>query len=145
VQEIPLDRVVPGTFMITVTSDQPVVVAARTLTADSSDFAWFGAATPLAASTLVAVAQGPGGVLHLGNTTGATIAATVEAPGGSTQTVSVPANGAVGVPATSAGSYTIQNGKNLVASLSYSGTGALSSSLVSPPGPQQTPITVYPQ
>jgi hypothetical protein len=145
VQEVPLNRVVDGTFTITVTSSQPVVVAARTLTADGSDFAWFGAGTALNSSSMVSVPQGPGASLHLSNPTSSPAVVTVTAPDGSAQKVTVPASGGAPAAVSNPGGYTITGSKGLYASLSYSGASQLSSSLVYPPGPQQSPITVYPQ
>jgi hypothetical protein len=146
VQEIPLDRVVDGTFTITVTSTRPVVVAARTSTtsAAGSDFAWFNAAGPLAESTMVAAPQGPGATLHLANQGTTDASVTVEGSAGSPQQVSIPAGQAAGVPL-SGGSYTVSGHEGLFASVGYAGDGALSSFTIAPPGALAAPITVFPR
>jgi hypothetical protein len=147
VQEIPLDKLVDGSFTLTVDSDQPVVVAARTSVSDAkaADFAWFAAPRALRGDTLVPVAKGAGAVIHLANTSSKDASVTVGKGSAAGKSVSVPANTAVGVPIDEAGAYTVTGAQGMFASVSYAGKGLSSSFPIEPPGALASPITVFPR
>jgi hypothetical protein len=145
--EIPLKGLTDGDYTATVTSDQPVVAAARTSTESETgkDFAWFTSSSPLPAEFLVGVASGPGATLHLFNATTTDARVTVTSPNGDRQRINIDGGAAVGVHANGSGVYGVAGAAGLVASVGYSGDGALSSYAIEPPPPTATPLTVYPR
>ena len=147
VTEIPLRDLTDGDFTATVTSDQPVVAAARTSIESKTgkDFAWFTSSAPLPARFLVPVASGPGGTLHLFNSTTTAAGVTVTTPHGDAHNVSIPGGAAVGFHADGPGVYGVTGAAGLVASVGYSGDGALSSFAIQPPPPTASPLIVYPR
>jgi len=155
VQEIPLDRLVDGAFTLTIDSNEPVVVAARTsVSADkAADFAWFDASRALRGDALVPVSKGPGAVVHLANPTAKDVSVTFgasgsgasAASGASGKSMTIPANTSIGVPVSEASTYTVTDATGLFASVSYAGSGLSSSFPIEPPGALASPITVYPR
>lgn len=145
--EIPLKDLTDGDYTATVTSDQPVVAAVHTSTESKTgeDFAWFTSSAPLPSQFLVGIPSGPGGTLHLFNSTTTGARVTVTSPSGGRQTVSIPGGAAVGVHANGAGVYSVAGAPGLVASVGYSGDGELSSFAIQPPPPTASPLTVYPR
>ncbi|HRN29995.1 MAG TPA: DUF5719 family protein, partial [Terrimesophilobacter sp.] len=152
VTDIPFDGLADGSYTITIESTVPVVAAARSsLVAESAgdgddgatDFAWFGTASPLAATALVSVAPGPGSVLHLVNTTPSPVRADIHAGIGASTVADVPAGGAVAVPVTAGGNYTITGFDTLYLAVSYAGDGALAGFTVTGPLPIASAVTVY--
>ena len=145
VTDVPLVGLSEGTFSARVTSDQPVVAAARTETVGTAtkDFAWFTASERLAADVLVSVANGPGAVLHLVNTTSADARVTITPDGGSRATVAVAAGAATDVPIVAGTNYLLGGAESVIASVGYSGDGVLSSFALRPTGPLAAPIRVY--
>jgi hypothetical protein len=156
VREIPLSNVIDGGYTVTVTSDQPVVAAARTIDAASQttggtataqaeaatqDFAWFVASAPLTGDEMVVIPQGPSPVLHLANAAGTTAVVAVSGPGGTT--VTVPAGQAVSLPVSPGGQYTLSGATDVRASVSLTADGSSSAFALEPPGPLAQPITVY--
>jgi len=143
--DVPLVGLSAGTFSARVTSDQPIVSAARTETVGSAakDFAWFTASEPLADDLLVSVADGPEPVLHLVNTTATDARVTITPEGGSRATVSVPAGAPADVPLVAGSSYVLSGMDSIVASVGYSGDGLLSSFSLRAIGPLAAPIRVY--
>ena len=95
--------------------------AAATSTARGIDFAWFAAAPELSATAAVAVVGAPSPVLSIVNP-GA--ARSVQLSGSVTQTVRVPAKGAVAVPVTP-GVIVLRGAVGLRAAVSYAGPDAL--------------------
>jgi len=147
VQELPLDKLVDGSYTVTVTSDQPIVAAARTtdIRSGNEDFGWFAAASALTADTIAAVAPGTGAALHLTNPGTHDVQLTVPTASGDTQ-VTVPADGAVSVPIARPGVARTLNGTTgLIASVGYVGAPGIASYVLAPPGPRAQPITVYPR
>lgn len=147
VTEIPLDSLTDGNYTLEITSDQPVVAAARTSTASASgkDFAWFTASPPLPDAFLAAVSAGPGATLHLLNTAKTDAAITVTSRAGAAQKVTVPAGAGTTVAVAAAGVYAVSGAAGLIASVGYSGDGLLSSFAVHPAAPLASAITVYPR
>jgi len=143
--DIPLPSLTEGTFSIEVTSDQPVVAAARTETTGttSKDFAWFTASEALADDFLLSVAPGPGPVLHLFNPSTTDARVTLAPEAGGRLTIAVPAGKPVDVPLLAGTNYAVTGPDAIVAAVGYSGDGALSSFAVRPAGPLAAPITVY--
>ncbi|KFF58844.1 hypothetical protein JF66_15530 [Cryobacterium sp. MLB-32] len=146
VTEVPFPELTEGTFSVSVTSDQPVVTAARTETvgAASKDFAWFTASEPLNDDFLVSVADGPGPVLHLVNTGQSDARLAITPENGTRVTVAVPAGAPVDVPLIAGANYLVSGPTAIVASVGYSGDGILSSFTVRPAGPLAATIRVYP-
>jgi hypothetical protein len=147
VQEIPLDHLVEGAFTVTVDSDQPVVVAARTTTSAESgeDFAWFAASSALADKTQLAVAKGPGATLHLANDGKRDATVVVTGKDGKVHKATVKAGSAAGMQLSASGDYLLEGVEGLYGAVSYSGSGQLSSYPLNPPGALARPITVYPR
>jgi hypothetical protein len=143
--EVPLVGVGLGSFTIRLESDQPIVAAARTssMGATSKDFAWFSASAPLGGDFLASVAEGPAPALHLYNPGTTDVGVSVSADGGAQTDVTVAAGQAAAVPVQSAARYTVRGGNQLIASVSYSGDGLLSSFPLNPPGPLASPIVIY--
>ncbi|MHB1140099.1 MAG: DUF5719 family protein [Microthrixaceae bacterium] len=152
VTDIPFDHLLDGSYTVVIDSTVPVVAAARssivgepeTDTASGAiDFAWFPSVPPLADSALVSVAPGPGSVLHLVNTTPNPVRADIHAGTGASTVADVPAGGAVAVPVTAGGNYTITGFDTLYLSVSYTGDGALAGFGVTGPLPIASAVTVY--
>ena len=161
VTDIPLGSFPAGTWTLTVTSEKPAVVAARTSTVTiagspqasidagtdpdvtATDFAWFVSAPELDGTALVSVAEGPNPVLHLANTGASDAQVTIDASRGADTTVTVPAGRTVALPVVGALSYTLGGFASLRASVSYQGDGRLAGYVVSPPERLSQPVTVY--
>lgn len=143
--EIPLTALAAGVFTVRLQSDQPLVAAARTTSIGTTtrDFGWFAASEPLSRDFAVSVAPGPSPTLHLYNRDRMDATLSVLVDGGSAVDVEVAAGQSVIVPMLPSGRYTIAGGSQIVASVGYSGDGALSSFALNPPGPLATPIRVY--
>ncbi|MBW4042234.1 MAG: hypothetical protein HIU86_08925 [Acidobacteria bacterium] len=95
--------------------------ASATSTARGIDFAWFAAASPLSATSAVAVVNAPAPVLSIVNP-GA--ARAVRLSGAVSRTVQVPAKGAVAVPVTR-GMLVLHGASGLLAAVSYAGSDAV--------------------
>lgn len=153
VVDVPLGLLDAGTYAIRVEADAPVVAAARatvggtagqTDAAAPSDLAWTVATAPLLDSAVVAVPPGPSPTLHLVNPGGsaAEVAVTI---GGAERTVTVPPAGAASVGLGSGASVVLEGTAGLHASVSFASDDQLASFGVQPPGPLDSPITVYPR
>lgn len=146
-----------GTYTIAIDADVPVLAAARASRYSdvasgtaAVDFAWFSAAPQLEKRALVAVGQGPSPVLHLANRADAETKVTIKQsapstgqPSGAGQVITIPAGGAVAVPARNLTNYTFGGFDALAVSVSYGADGAFASYTVTPTGPASEPITVY--
>ncbi|HWU47826.1 MAG TPA: DUF5719 family protein [Humibacter sp.] len=150
VQELPLDKLVDGAYTVSVNSDQPIVVAARTtdIRRTGEDFGWFAASPRLADSILVPVAPGPAAALHLANP-GAhevTVHVPSDSGAGPSTAVTVPAGGGTSVALGSPGRTVVLHGTaGLVASVGLVGVQGIASYPLAPAGPQAQQITVYPR
>jgi hypothetical protein len=144
VTEFPLQDIPDGTYSVTLDSDQPVVVGARTtsIANGATDFAWYQPVQTLASPFFVAVPDGPAPRLHLVNGTDTNADVVLTEPDGSQTTVTfVPGARSVAVES---GSYTVTSTQPVGAVVTFAGAGALSSFAIVPPGPEASPITVYP-
>ena len=143
--EVPLPELTSGSFAVRVTSDQPIVAAARTSTVGTvgKDFAWFAASGPLSGDFMLSVAPGPSPTLHLINTDRADATLTVTPERGAPTEVAVPSGESAILPLASAARYVVTGGHQIVASVSYAGDGLVSSFTLSPAGPLVSPIRVY--
>jgi hypothetical protein len=147
VTELPLGDYESGTYTASITADVPVVAGVRIATvgtAGANDFAWLPAAAPLRGETLVAVANGTAPTLNLANPGDAEIDVVIKDRAGASTTVTVPASGAVVVPAAPGGVYSLSGFETLYATVSFAGDGTIAAHTVSPRGPTSAPITIYP-
>ncbi|GAB3804614.1 hypothetical protein GCM10028798_25200 [Humibacter antri] len=161
VREVTFDHLIDGAYTVQITSDTPVVAAARTIDvaaapsagesataqaeAATQDFAWFVASEPLPQKALLAVPSGPAPTLHLANGGRTDASVTVTPKHGAATTVSVPAGKAVAVPLAARTSYTLDGVDGLRASVSLTADASSSSFALNPAGPLAQPITVYPK
>jgi hypothetical protein len=146
VTEFPLQDIPDGTYMVQVTSDQPLVASARTSTVSGAgtDFAWYPATAALDQPFVAAVAPGPTPELHLINTSGADVTVTVTTPSGQQLPGQVPAGSARNYTFTDPGSYQVQASAPVAATVTYSGNGQISSYGIVRPSPAASPLVVYP-
>jgi hypothetical protein len=147
VTEVPLDSYPNANYTVTITSDQPLVGAARISTvsaAGQSDFAWFASAQPLSSPALVSVAPGPNPVLHIENPTEKDAVVTISSPGKSSARVTIPAGRTVDRAGEADSNYTLSGFATLRVTVSYAGDAQLASFPVSPSAPASQPIAIYP-
>jgi hypothetical protein len=144
--EVPLTGITAGSFTVRLSSDRPIVAAARAATTGtaSADFAWFPASNALPGDFLVAVAEGPSPTLHLHNPRDTDAELAITTDDGARTRVTIPAGQSAVVALRPSARYTVTGGTSTVASVGYAGDGQLSSFALQPTGPLATPITVYP-
>ena len=152
VLDVPLGVLDAGAYTVRLEAEAPVIAAARTTVggaegqtdaAAPSDLAWTVATAPLLDTAVIAVPDGPSPTLYLANPGGAAAEVTVTI-GGSERTVSVPPAGAASVEVGGAASVMLGGAAGLHATVSFAGGDELASFGVQPPGPLDSPITVYP-
>ena len=146
--EVPFPELTVGSYSVQVSSDEPVVAAARTSAVGTAgrDFAWYPSSSELDGDFLVSVAAGPSPTLHLVNTatTDAEIVATPTT--GETLRVSVAAGARADLPLAASASYVVTGGQSTIASVGYVGyvgDGQLASFALNPAGPLAESIRVY--
>ncbi|PDQ36192.1 MAG: hypothetical protein B5766_01885 [Candidatus Lumbricidophila eiseniae] len=158
VSDIPLGNVQPGSYTVRVQANAPVVAAARAVTgtlatldasgttgsAPSLDVGWMVAPLPLLRNQAVAVPAGPSPVLHLMNP-GTTAAAVTVTVSGTTQTLDVPPGMGSTVSVGADTPVLLAGTEGLYGSVSFAGVGQVAGFGVQPPGPQDSPIRVYPR
>ncbi|MET1051321.1 MAG: DUF5719 family protein [Mycetocola sp.] len=146
VSELSLANLPSGSFGLSISSDVPVVAAARTTaTADESvDFAWFGASGAVADETTIAVAPGQSPRLHLFNPTGSDAIVVLTDPAGKETSVTVPSDSAV-ARTVDATAYDVQGADGIHAQISYEGADGFSAYAIQPANPAASPVTVYPR
>ena len=93
---------------------------------------------------MIAVPPGPDPTLHLVNPGGSPAEVTVTEAGGGARTVSVPAAGAASVPLGGASSVMLGGAEGLHATVAFASGDELAAFGVQPPGPLDSPISVYP-
>lgn len=149
VNEIPLTNLPAGSYSISISSNLPVVAAARTTAvkgeSESGDFAWFTASAPIDAEFALAVARGQGPRLHLFNPTDAAVDVVIAGPKGADTRVAVPAGQGVVTPVTGGTAYTVSGAEGLHAQISFAGAGGISAYAIQPANPLATPVTIYPR
>lgn len=145
VTEVPLSPLAVGSYSVRLSSDEPIVAAARTATVGASgrDFAWFSASSPLTGDFAVAVAEGPSPTLHLVSGGAKDASLTLTPDSGTAVTVRVASGASATVPVQGGARYVVSGGQQLWALVEYSGDGVLSSFAVNPPGPLASSIRVY--
>ncbi len=145
VTEFPLQDVPDGTYTVTATSDQPIVMSGRTSTLANgvTDFAWYPSVLPLDTTFFVATANGPNPQLTLVNAGAAPVDVTWTALDGGVGTSTVPV-GSRAVPFQAGMSYTVTVSAPVSATLGFAGDGLLASYGISAPSPAAAPIVVYP-
>ena len=153
VTDLPIEELVDGTYTLLIDSEQPVLTSLRVATVATlpdlagtlaTDFAWFSATTELTADTLVSIAAGPSPVLHIANPGTTALDVTLEALGGGTTSVSVPAGATTATAVTPGTTYRIGGVTSAWASVSLVGDGQLAAYAVQPPAVTSSAITVYP-
>ena len=145
VTEFPLQDIPDGIYSVEISSDQPLVSAARTstLTEGGSDFAWYPALPELGEEFFVATAEGSSPRLHLVNDSGADAQITLTTASGiQTPVTIVPGTRYVPLDATT--TYTVTTSVPMSASVSYFGDAQSSSFAIAPPSPAAAPVVVYP-
>ncbi|WP_022885003.1 DUF5719 family protein [Glaciibacter superstes] len=142
--EVPLDGLTPGSYTVTLDSNQPVVAAARTTaTGEAEDFAWFTTSGTLSRDFLLGVADGPTPTLHVFNSKATDAELTLTPQSGEAIDLVVPGGQSVIVSLKPSSRYSVSGADGTVASVGYAGDGRVSSFAVQPAGPLATPITVY--
>ncbi len=147
VTEVPLDAYPDGSYTVTIATDKPLVAGARVSTIGSggqNDFAWFSSSSSVSKRALVAIAPGPGAMLHLANPTQKDTVVTLGHPGDPNLSITVPAGRTVAQSVAGGTNYTLSGFPTLALSVSYLGDGQLAAFSVSPPAPAERPIRIYP-
>ena len=171
VREVPLDaggrtgqdalaeELADGLYTVFVDADVPVVAGVRVstavdsgdagdvtdtvLSAPPSDLAWFPAASPLEASTLFAVPDGPSPIVTIANPTAADVVLELAAQGAGAVPVTVPvaAGGSTSV-SVAPGSYLLSGAEGVVVSVSLAGPGSIAAYAIASPRPVAGPLVV---
>jgi hypothetical protein len=147
VQELSLNDFPAGSYSVSISSDVPLVAAARTtaVEGESSDFAWFGAAAPVEDSIRLAVAPGDGARLHLFNPASTALDVVLTDRTGRETQVTVPAGEAV-APAVRGGmTYAVSGAGGAHAQVSFESAAGISAYAIQPANPLATPVIVYPR
>jgi hypothetical protein len=148
--DLPLGTLEPGAYTVVVDADAPVVAAARsTILGDGedpivADLAWAVATGPLLDAAAVAIPSGPEATLRLVNDGEEDVSSTVTI-GGNERAVTVPAAGAASVAVRGGDRLTLEGVEGLHAAVTFRDSGLLSAMPVSPPGPLDSPVRVFPQ
>ena len=150
--DVPLGVLDAGVYTVRIEAEAPVLAAARATVGGTdgqtdasapSDLAWTVATAPLLDSAMIAVPPGPDPTLYLVNPGGSPAEVTVTEAGGGARTVSVPAAGAASVPL-GASSVMLGGAEGLHATVAFASGDELAAFGVQPPGPLDSPISVYP-
>ncbi|TFD50818.1 hypothetical protein E3T55_08460 [Cryobacterium frigoriphilum] len=143
--QVPFPELTVGSYSVQVTSDAPVVAAARTSAVGTAgrDFAWYPSSNELAGDFLVSVAAGPSPTLHLVNTATTDVDLVATPTSGETLRVTVPAGARADLPLAASATYVVTGGETTIASVGYVGDGQLASFALNPAGPLAEAIRVY--
>ena len=149
VSDFPFEHFEDGSYTVTVTSDVPLVAGARASTvgeSGASDFVWLQSADVMNEQALVSIGSGADARIHLANpgTTDAVVTVGIDDSDAQAETVTVPAGGAVAVPAEASATYRLTGFDRMRVAVSYAGDGVLAGYALSPTGPAAERITVYP-
>jgi hypothetical protein len=145
-----------GEYSVTVTSDHPVVAAARISTAGTkpaagaapdaappSDFAWDAAAPALRGPTLMTIAPGADPRIAFASATAGTV--TLHGIGGAPDIrITVPADGQASAAVRAGASYRIEGADGMTASVGYAGTAALGGFTIRSARPVSGALVVHP-
>ena len=151
--DVPLGVLDAGVYTVRIEAEAPVLAAARATVGGTdgqtdasapSDLAWTVATAPLLDAAMIAVPPGPDPTLYLVNPGGSPAEVTVTEAGGGARTVSVPAAGAASVPLGGASSVMLGGAEGLHATVAFASGDELAAFGVQPPGPLDSPISVYP-
>lgn len=144
VTDFPLQDIPDGTYTVTLVSDQPVVVGARTSVVSDAgaDLAWYPSVELQADSFLAVVPAATGSRIHLYNPTDAEATATVDGPGGAATTTIPPRSTRTFDLAPNQG-YTVSTSTPMASSVSLFGGGQLASFGIAPPDAASPPVLVY--
>ncbi|MET0933013.1 MAG: DUF5719 family protein [Mycetocola sp.] len=147
VNEITLTNLPAGSYTVSITSDLPLVAAARTTAVadESSDFAWFGSSAPLDENSRLAVAPGDGARLHLFNPTADALDVVLTDRSGTESRIAVPAGAAVAPAVVGGMAYSVSGAGGAHAQVSFEGADGFSAYAIQPANPLATPVTVYPR
>lgn len=143
VGEVPLAGLVDGSYRVTLSSDQPVVAAARTTSTGESgtDYAWFVSGTATDVPFGIGSTGEAGARLHLANGSDSSASVVIKSASGS-QTVQMGPFGAASAPL-GGDSVVVTSDQPVQASVSMASGGRIASYAVVPPGPLSSPVTVY--
>ncbi|GLI26073.1 hypothetical protein ARHIZOSPH14_03150 [Agromyces rhizosphaerae] len=149
VADVPVPAVGAARVDVRVSSDVPVVAAARSTAGDpdgdgGSDFAWYPAAPALDEATAVAIAPGPSPRLVLASDGDAAEVRLTDGAGAE-RTVSVPAGGSASVAVSAGDVLRLDDARGVHASVTYEDSSAAAAYAVLPPGALDAPLRVYPR
>lgn len=146
VTDVPIEQLATGSYTVGITSSAPVVGSVRVTSAvgQTTDFAWFTAASPLATAAQVTAAPGPNPVLHLANPGTAAADVVVAGTDGTSRTVTVPAAASALVSLSAGETYSLTGFRLLYASVTLADAGMIAGYSVRPPGVGSGPILIYP-
>ncbi|MFC9917652.1 DUF5719 family protein [Agromyces binzhouensis] len=148
--DLPLGTLEAGSYTVVVDADAPVVAAARSTVLGEgddpilADLAWAVATGALLERAAVAIPDGPDAALRLANPgdDGATATVTI---GGSERSVAIPPGGAASVDVRGGDRVILDGVEGMHAAVTFGGGDVLASMPVSPPGPLDSPVRVFPQ
>lgn len=150
VSDVPLGTLAAGRYTVVVEADAPVVAAARSTVQRAgnapvmADLAWHAATGPLLERAAVAVPQAPSPVLHLANPGAEPVTATVIA-GASERELTLEGGTASSLEVQPGERVVLEDVQGLHASLTFGEPEAIAAMPVTPPGPLDAPVRVYPQ
>jgi hypothetical protein len=139
-----------GSYSITITSEVPVVAAARASAVTeealggASDLAWFSAAPALVGTAFVAVAAGPSPTLHVANEGSSAATVSVKLRGGGTVSLAVAAGGAASIAVAAGSTYTVSDADGMFASVGYATPGQIAGYVIDNSTTAESPVVVYP-
>jgi hypothetical protein len=139
-----------GSYSITVTSDVPIVAAARASAVTdaalggASDLAWFSAAPALVGTAFIAVAAGPSPTLHVANEGSSAATVSVKLRGGGTVALAVAAGGAASIAVAAGSTYTVNDADGMFASVGYATPGQIAGYVIDNSTTAESPVVVYP-
>ncbi|MFC5930727.1 hypothetical protein D6T64_13265 [Cryobacterium melibiosiphilum] len=143
--QVPFPDLAVGSYSVQVTSDEPVVAAARTSTVGTAgrDFAWYPSSSEIEGDFLVSVAAGPSPTLHLVNMAATDVDMVATPNTGETLRITVAAGARADLAVAPSVNYVVTGGESTVASVGYVGDGQLASFTLNPAGPLAEAIRVY--
>ena len=146
VMDVPIPELADGRYTVSVSSDVPLLSAARASAASGTktDFAWLAASPLLSEVAQVTIAPGPSPVLHLANPTDENVTVTLVTSGSDDVTVDIAAGASANVKVKAESTYSLEGFTSLHAAVSVLGSAAIAHYTVAPPGAGSSPILIYP-